>query len=231
MKSTPQSISIRPLSEQRIDKLPVIVKLAEGGYFKDPTYPRVLEKAQIVADWTDNDVELIKQITAEDIDNLYKTIIKLLNEFKPGLPTEEVVVNGKKFRFVGRFHKLSASWHELVRQSDLEDNPIRVASLSYLEKGSTYAETDKNGNIKYPTSDRDTLFTTHFPLDEYLRLKDFFLLKYSVSFVSSKQCKQGKTLEMTTWEELQKMMKESSRIYGRLRSNTSQTSTESHGIQ
>ena len=67
----------------------------------------------------------------------------------------------------------------MVRRSDFKKDPIRMASLCYIEKGMSYAQKGENDRIENPTFERDEVFKEHFPLDVYLDLNAFFLKKFS----------------------------------------------------
>lgn len=180
MKSSRSNIQIKSVSEQRIDKLFILREIGAGTYFKDIEYPTIIEKVKFVSDWTDTPKEEVSEMTVNTITNASRAILKVISEHKPALmPDKEIELNGNKYSFVGRFSEMSASWHELVRLSDFEENPIRMASLCYIEKGMKYAEKGRNDTIKNPTSKRDEVFSSHFPLDKYLSLNAFFLQKFS----------------------------------------------------
>ena len=178
MKSSQLDIEIKPLSSLRIDKFEVLKKIGNGEYFKDPLRPSIMEKVRFLSEYTGVREEHIKQVSVESINNACRVINETIASYKPTQPKKEIVVNSKKYTFVGSFDKMSAAWHELVRQSDYEENPIRMASLCYIEKGMDYAELGKNDTIKNPTSKRDEVFKEHLPLDQYLDLNAVFLLKY-----------------------------------------------------
>lgn len=195
------SIEIKSLDEQRIDKLFILREIGKGEYFKDLERPTIREKIKFISDWTDIPASELNEMKVSSLNELASAILKVVSDFKPTLPKKELKINGRKYTFVGRFSEMSASWHELVRQSDFEENPIRMASLCYIEKGMEYAEKGKNDTIKNPTSERDKTFTSHFPLDEYLCLNAFFLQKFKEWHVSLKQLERVRKLEKTTIQD------------------------------
>ena len=199
MKSLRSSIQIKSINEQRVDKLFILRDIGKGEYFQDLEYPTIQEKIRFISDWCDLSKEEVKEMTVETINKIASTVLQVISDFKPKpVPTKELTINGNKYTFVGRFSEMSASWHELVRMSDFEENPIRMASLCYIEKGMDYATKGKNDTIKNPTSKRDELFTVHFPLDEYLTLNAFFLQKFKEWHESFTEIKRVRNSMKTT---------------------------------
>jgi hypothetical protein len=80
--------------------------------------------------------------------------------------------------------KVGIGWHIDISNSDLQNDPSRLASLMYIEKGTTYGELDENLNMKYSNQERAKLFEEHLPLPDYLNLVSFFL-RQSIELMSS----------------------------------------------
>lgn len=177
MKSTPKNITLEPFENARIDKLEVLTKLGRGDYFHNIRRPMLVEKLDLCTDWLDLEKDALQEVSVKSIDHLYSEIVKLIGGHKPRPPRKSIHINGQKYIFVKRFADMSAAWHELVRRSDFKNNPIRMASLCYIEQGMTYAQKGPNDIIVNPTSERDRIFTSHFPLGDYLDLSNFFLRK------------------------------------------------------
>ncbi len=128
----------------------------------------------------------------------------MIGSHKPRPPRKSIHINGTKYVFVKRFADMSAAWHELVRRSDFKNNPIRMASLCYIEQGMTYAQKGPNDTIANPTSERDRIFSSHFPLPDYLDLSNFFLRKYDAYLKLSNTMTQAREQILTEQTKKQK---------------------------
>ena len=98
-------------------------------------------------------------------------------------PKEEITILNKEYVLVDP-SKVGIGWHIDISNSDLQNDPSRLASLMYIEKGTTYGELDENLNMKYSNQERAKLFEEHLPLPDYLNLVSFFL-RQSIVLMSS----------------------------------------------
>ena len=133
MKSTLKNITLQPFNEARIDKLEILTKLGKGEYFANIRRPMLSEKIALCTDWLDLDKDELKEVSVKSIEKLYSEVVKLIGSHKPRPPRKSIHINGTKYVSVKRFADMSAAWHELVRRSDFKNNPIRMASLCYIE--------------------------------------------------------------------------------------------------
>jgi hypothetical protein len=107
----------------------------------------------------------------------------LFKDFQLTKPKEEIIINGVRYLLVDPA-KVGIGWHIDISNSDLQNDPSRLASLMYIEKGTTYGELDENLNMKYSNQDRAKIFEEHLPLPDYLNLVSFFL-RQSIELMSS----------------------------------------------
>lgn len=92
-------------------------------------------------------------------------------------PPKEIEINGQWFELVD-FEKVPAGWHADNEASDYVIDPVRLACICYIPKGTYYGEIDRHENLLYPISSRHELFAEHFPLEAYYQLTTFFLLRF-----------------------------------------------------
>jgi hypothetical protein len=96
--------------------------------------------------------------------------------------------------------------------SDFEKDPVRLACMCYIPKGTVYGEMDDAENVLHPIQSRHEAFSEEFPLMLYLRLHAFFLLKYRKSasaFMVSQRVNQklSKALSMIGYYRLTSWLK------------------------
>jgi len=107
----------------------------------------------------------------------------LFKDFQLTKPKEEITILNKEYVLVDP-SKVGIGWHIDISNSDLQNDPSRLASLMYIEKGTTYGELDENLNMKYSNQERAKLFEEHLPLPDYLNLVSFFL-RQSIELMSN----------------------------------------------
>lgn len=174
------TIHVKPVSDLRIDKLDIFKQIGQRTYFKDMTRPSIVEKIKLIHDYTDTPIEVLETVKVKILNNIYTEICTKLAEHVPKPPPKVIEIEGNKYKLVEKFTEMPYSWHELVRRSDFNELPIRMASLAYIEHDLKYAQSGDYGIILNPTTERDELFTKHLPLTTYLDLADFFLKKFNV---------------------------------------------------
>lgn len=92
-------------------------------------------------------------------------------------PPKEIEIDGQWFELVD-FEKVGAGWHADNEESNYVIDPVRLACICYIPKGTYYGEIDRHENLLYPISSRHELFTDHFPLEVYYQLTTFFLRRF-----------------------------------------------------
>jgi hypothetical protein len=124
---------------------------------------------------------------ARDVLTTYNGAIKvfdqlsneLAKEHKKPLP-KEIEVNGKQYELVN-LDRPNVSFIIDSDMSDFEKDPVRMACMCYIPKGTVYGEMNDAEDVLHPISSRWDDFNDHFDLLLYLRLHAFFLLRYQKS--------------------------------------------------
>jgi hypothetical protein len=139
---------------------------------------------------------LYTRCDARDIVDAYNTAIKVFDQLnnelakvhKKALPNE-IEVNGKTYELVN-LERPNVSFVIDSDMSDFEKDPVRLACMCYIPKGTVYGEMNDAEDVLHPISSRWEDFNEHFDLLLYLRLHAFFLRRYqksaSVYMVSQK---------------------------------------------
>ena len=123
---------------------------------------------------TDSDKEDLRKVNKNDLLSIHRHCVRLFKYFNITEPKEEITILNKEYVLVDP-SKVGIGWHIDISNSDLQNDPSRLASLMYIEKGTTYGELDDNLNMKYSNQERAKLFEEHLPLPDYLNLVSFFL--------------------------------------------------------
>ena len=115
----------------------------------------------------------LNKVNISELRRIHEHCIGLFKDFQLTKPKEEITINGVTYLLVDP-SKVGIGWHIDISNSDLQNDPSRLASLMYIEKGTTYGELDENLNMKYSNQERAKLFEEHLPLPDYLNLVSFF---------------------------------------------------------
>jgi hypothetical protein len=130
---------------------------------------------------------LYTRVDARDIVDAYNAAMRVFEQFhnelaknhhKP-LPSE-INIGGKDYELVN-LDRPNVSFIIDSDMSDFEKDPVRLACMCYIPKGTVYGEMDDAENVLHPIQSRHEDFAEDFPLMLYLRLHAFFLLKYRKS--------------------------------------------------
>ena len=116
----------------------------------------------------------LNKVNISELRNIHEHCIGLFKDFELTKPKDEITINEVTYSLVDP-GKVGVGWHIDISNSDLQNNPSRLASLMYIEKGTNYGELDENLNMKYSNQDRAKIFEEHLPLPDYLNLVSFFL--------------------------------------------------------
>jgi hypothetical protein len=115
----------------------------------------------------------LNKVNISELRKIHEHCIGLFKDFQLTKPKDEIIINGVSYLLVDP-SKVGIGWHIDISNSDLQNDPSRLASLMYIEKGTTYGELDENLNMKYSNQERAKLFEEHLPLPDYLNLVSFF---------------------------------------------------------
>ena len=125
----------------------------------------------------------LNKVNISELRKIHEHCIGLFKDFQLTKPKDEITINGVSYLLVDP-SKVGIGWHIDISNSDLQNDPSRLASLMYIEKGTTYGELDENLNMKYSNQERAKIFEEHLPLPDYLNLVSFFL-RQSIELMSS----------------------------------------------
>lgn len=120
---------------------------------------------------------VIHPLDYDDVMKFYNHCIKLFLGFGLQKPPKEINVNGVDYQLVN-LDRPPVGFIADVDCSDFEADPVRLACICYIPKGSSYGDVDKNDNLLHPIASRYDDFKQHFPLEVYLYLSGFFLQKF-----------------------------------------------------
>jgi len=120
----------------------------------------------------------VAQLPFADLKKYYTHCVSLFNGFGLQAPAKEIEINGKHYELIN-LKSPPTGWVMDCDLSDFQKDPVRLACLCYVPKGTRYGEVDENDNLKHPASERHEDFTAHFPLEQFIYLQAFFLRRYA----------------------------------------------------
>jgi hypothetical protein len=139
----------------------------------------------------------------ERITEMFNHCMGLFADYKlNGNPKDFLTINGIEYQRVD-IKKVGIGYHIDCSKSDFDKDPVRLACINYIPKGTIYGELDENENLKYPISSRYEDFKEHFKMTDFVELHAFFLLKVW-SLIDS----------YTEKEKIEKKLKRVLRIFG-----------------
>ncbi|CAB4147932.1 hypothetical protein UFOVP514_55 [uncultured Caudovirales phage] len=113
----------------------------------------------------------------ERITEMFNHCMGLFADYKlNGNPKDFLTINGIEYQRVD-IKKVGIGYHIDCSKSDFDKDPVRLACINYIPKGTIYGELDENENLKYPISSRYEDFKEHFKMTDFVELHAFFLLK------------------------------------------------------
>lgn len=154
--------------------------LTDEKFQNDMSHDTIIEFISLI---TGADKEDLKKVNKYDLTSVHRHCIRLFKYFQIGEPKKEISILNQTYVLVDPA-KVGIGWHIDISNSDLQNDPSRLASLMYIEKGTVYGELDENLNMKYSNQERAKLFEEHLPLPDYLNLVSFFLRQSLVSMSS-----------------------------------------------
>lgn len=125
----------------------------------------------------------LNKVNISELRKVHEHCIGLFKDFQLAEPRKEITILNQTYVLVDP-SKVGIGWHIDVSNSDLQNDPSRLASLMYIEKGTVYGELDENLNMKYSNQERAKLFEEHLPLPDYLNIVSFFL-RQSIELMSN----------------------------------------------
>ena len=163
----------------------------------------ITKKIKLISIFCNMEEKLLRTSDVKSLIKLFDKIMSILASYeKKELPLI-IEVEGKEFELQSDFSKLPVGWFIDASGVDFKQTPELLPAFCYIEKGRKYAEIDENKNILNPLKGRAELFKKYMPLDTFLDLSSFFLLKqklYSMYFTAIKDQakKQSESLKSST---------------------------------
>lgn len=187
---------------------------------KDPKRVRMSQKIAICSAFTGVPEEDFEYYTPISVERLWFQILRVLDTYHPRPIPSQIQYEGQIYEFIKDMKKLPVAWFVDVSVTDFKEQPERLASFCYLEKGMGYAKRDENLNILNPLSERDRIFKEEMPLNRYIDLSSFFLRLYLrlMPYLMSRG--------ISVNQELARMQKDLNRMLGTIQSMESQRNTE-----
>lgn len=142
---------------------------------------------------------LIRTCKRSDLLDIYLHCINIFGGYKLLNPPKQIEIKGVIYELVDT-SRPSVGFCMDVDQSDFEKDPVRLAAMCYIPKGTKYGALDENENLIHPIASRYKDFEEHFPLIHYFELNAFFLSKW-------KQSAKIYTVKKKTTEAIRKALK------------------------
>jgi len=135
------------------------------------------DKVIFLANITLVSVPKLLTIDYKDIEKMFSHCMNLFDGYKVnGNPKELITVNDIDYQLVDQ-KKVGIGYHIDVENSDFVNDPVRLACVNYIPKGTIYGCMDENENMLYPISSRYEDFKEHFKMTDFVELQGFFLLR------------------------------------------------------
>ncbi len=152
------------------------------------------ERLEKLTKWKAMDyIEFIHDLSGNPIKDLmnvedFNEIVELCNHYAkvfskmkvPREPKDELTINGKEYTLVN-LKRPNTAWVIDQDVMDLENDPVRMACLCYVPKGTKYGQMDEDGELLFPIDSRYDDFKNHFELQDFIALQVFFLSRYKNS--------------------------------------------------
>lgn len=163
---------------------------------------------EVVSRFTGVSRPQVMRVDAYDLRKIFDHIVKVCNEINPRAEVlKEIEIDGRLYELVDP-ERVPAGWHidvsntlkldkrksekarkpianPLLKRNETKENdeidPVKVACICYIPKGTKYGDIDDHDNLMYPISSRYKLFAEHFPLEAFIALSGFFLIKFNRS--------------------------------------------------
>ncbi len=122
------------------------------------------------------DVVAAYNASIKQFDRLNNQFAKLSDKPLP----KEITINGSIYELVD-LERPNVSFIIDSDMSDFEKDPVRLACMCYIPKGTVYGEMNDAEDVLYPIQSRWDDFNDEFPLITYLQLHAFFLRRFKKS--------------------------------------------------
>lgn len=182
-------------NDYRIKHLPIIADERLGK-----EYPSLELKVDTISKVSGVPRVRVYQTHIPHIDEMFTKIITDISQMQvTGDPLKEIELDGHTFVLIDP-EKAPAGWHADCAKSNFVDDPVRLACICYIPKGTFYGEVDRHDNLIHPIRDRYELFEKEFPLEAYIRLTAFFLPKFNklMSSYTAKLRRENRNRKLTS---------------------------------
>jgi hypothetical protein len=174
------------------------------NHIYDKDYVGIKDKIKVVSLFAGVHEDVLVKYNANDIQEAYIKILDKFNKYRQKELPLTISYNGVKYNLVDEFSKIPIKWYIDVSVSYFKENPELLPAFCYIEDGFDYAHLGKHDNIDNLLKDRAKVFYDNMPLDLFLDISSFFLLKFQ----------QYKKAYSTIQKQREKLKKES-RMNGR----------------
>jgi len=140
----------------------------------------IIEFLSVITSATKNE---LRKVNITELKDIFVHCVGLFKDYQITEPKKEITIEGKEYSLVDP-KKVGIGWHIDISNSDIKNDPARLAALMYIEKGTNYGELDENKNMVYSNLERQKIFEKHLPLPDYLNLVSFFL-RQSIELTSN----------------------------------------------
>ena len=145
----------------------------------DVAVPGLEHKIKILNRFTGISKPRLYTVDIPGIDEAFNHLMKIIASVNIEAPIlDEVTLNGQTFVRIDP-EKAPSGWHADYHKSDFQKDPVRLACMCYIPKGSFYGQLDQHDNLVYPLHSRHELFEKEFPLEAYISMNAFFLPKFA----------------------------------------------------
>lgn len=162
---------------------------------------RVSDKIKVISILTGISEDKLKRYEWKGLRETFNKIVECFNTYEQQELPLSLTYGGVKYNLVEQMDKMPTGWFIDADTANLEVNPEYLASLCYIEDGMSYAEKDKHNNIKNPLKDRAEVFKNNMPLDTFLDLTGFFLLRHKQYKIAYTQIQQVRIKRLKEKEE------------------------------
>lgn len=143
---------------------------------------------ELVASMTNKPLTYImRRCDLDDVEKAFFLCLKNIQELNKNFAIDSkkpvpkyITVNSKDYE-LANLERPNMSFIVDSDQSDFIKDPVRLACMCYIPKGTVYGDMDESENLLHPISERYKDFEEHFPLELFMNLNGFFLRKYEIS--------------------------------------------------
>lgn len=127
-------------------------------------------RAKVVSIFREIPYEQVRKSDVEDVIRISNFYLETLLSYKPELPKEKILIDGKWYVFNPDRNKWTTGQvidAKMLSLEDLKENPEKLLAIFYL-----------NGEYDGDNKEREILFSEKFPAVDFWNFYNFFLLNY-----------------------------------------------------